>query len=136
MDVLEVPTSTPGFDVFVSYRHQDDAESNGAVRRLVAALRQQGLSVWFDDSDIRYLGVITEEIRRAITTSTVFVAYYAPGYLRSGPCNQELTQACLAADARGELQSRVLALAPGGDHEDIHPVLLRDTARPPFSQPP
>jgi hypothetical protein len=51
--------AVPDFDLFISYRNQDAEQ----VLPLVAALRERGLSVWFDQHAIGEFAPITDEIR-------------------------------------------------------------------------
>jgi tetratricopeptide (TPR) repeat protein len=121
-----VPSS---IDVFVSYAHEDLAR----VRPLVEALKEHGLSVWFDESAIQPHDGITRLVREGLGRSKVLVAYYSGVYPTRRACQWELTAAFLAAEALGEdPRRRVLVINPergeGGElrADHVQPVQLRD----------
>ena len=122
-----VEASPPGapvvaFDVFVSYRRKDAEQ----VLPLVAALRQRGLSVWLDQSEIGEFAPITDKIRQGLAESKALLAWYSEEYPRSRPCQMELTAALLAAQREGDPRRRVLVINPSTGAAHIEPVELRD----------
>ena len=56
-------------DVFISYSREDQQK----VNRLVGYLREQGLNVWMDETDIHGATMWTEEIVEAIHGCTLFI---------------------------------------------------------------
>jgi TolB-like protein/tetratricopeptide (TPR) repeat protein len=56
-------------DVFISYSREDQQQ----VNRLVGYLREQGLNVWMDETDIHGATMWTEEIVEAIHGCTLFI---------------------------------------------------------------
>ncbi|SVB69604.1 uncharacterized protein METZ01_LOCUS222458, partial [marine metagenome] len=56
-------------DVFISYSREDQQQ----VIRLVGYLREQGLNVWMDETDIHGATMWTEEIVEAIHGCTLFI---------------------------------------------------------------
>ena len=56
-------------DVFISYSREDQQQ----VNRLVDYLREQGLNVWMDETDIHGATMWTEEIVEAIHGCTLFI---------------------------------------------------------------
>ena len=110
------------YDVFLSYAHAD-AE---AVAPLVAALRGEGLSVWFDESDVADFESITRSIEQGLAQSKALLAYYSETYPVRRPCQWELTAAFLAAHRTGNPRRRVLVVNPEDGAAHIHPVELSD----------
>lgn len=80
-------------DVFMSYAHADKAR----VRLLVAALRAQGLRVWFDENDMADFESITRTITTGLAYSKGVVAFHSHIYPTRRACQWELTWAFLAA---------------------------------------
>ncbi len=70
----------PDYDVFVSYAHADAA----AVAPLVAALRDGGLAVWQDASDIPPFESITDRIVGGLGSAKAMLAWYSATYPRVG----------------------------------------------------
>ena len=56
-------------DVFISYSREDQQQ----VNRLAGYLREQGLNVWMDETDIHGATMWTEEIVEAIHGCTLFI---------------------------------------------------------------
>ena len=56
-------------DVFISYSRENQQE----VIKLVEYLREQGMAVWMDESDIHGATMWTKEIVEAIRASSVFI---------------------------------------------------------------
>ncbi len=110
------------YDVFLSYSH---AEAE-ATRPLAEALRQSGIRVWMDESDIPDFASITRSIIEGLACSKVLVAYYSRIYPLRRPCQWELTAAFLAAQKLGDPRRRVLVVNPGPSADHIYPVELRD----------
>jgi hypothetical protein len=86
------------FDVFFSYRRADLARA----QPLLDALREAGLRVWRDETNIPDHQPITQEIRESIAASKALIALFSSTYLLSRPCQQELTAAWIAAQHGGE----------------------------------
>jgi len=117
------------YDVFLSHAHQDSA----AAGSLAQSLRERGLRVWFDESEIESHDGITGAVRAGLARSKLLVAYYSDLYPTRRACQWELTAAFLAAQALGEdPRRRVLVVNPRQGHDGealfdhIQPVQLRD----------
>jgi hypothetical protein len=111
------------FDIFISYRHVD-AEP---VDALVAALRNRGLTVWQDQSEIAFGQGLSPKVAEGLAQSRMLVAWYSAAYPRSRACQWELTAAWLAAEGARELTGdRILVINPEPGVDHIHPVGLRD----------
>lgn len=111
-----------GFDLFFSYRHIDAS----LARSIVAALREAGLRVWFDESDVRDFASIARSIRDGLAHARAMVVLYSSSYAESRYCQWELTAAFLAAQHEGEVHQRILVLNPEPTDAHIQPVQLRD----------
>ncbi len=112
----------PDYDVFVSYAHADAA----AVAPLVAALRDRGLAVWQDASDMAPFESITGRIVEGLGRSKAMLAWYTATYPTRRACQWELTAGFLAAQHEGDPRRRVLVVNPEDGAGHIHPVELRD----------
>ncbi len=86
----------PDYDVFVSYAHADAA----AVAPLVAALRDRGLAVWQDASDMAPFESITGRIVEGLGRSKAMLAWYTATYPTRRACQWELTAGFLAASMK------------------------------------
>jgi hypothetical protein len=71
-----------------------------AVRALYDALEKERLRVFLDETSIDFFEPITQEIEDALRSSTALLAYYLRHYPSRLACQQELTAAFLARDAR------------------------------------
>jgi hypothetical protein len=116
------PTPTATYDVFVSYPHVDKER----VRPLAAALRAQGLRVWFDETAIDDGASITARIVEGLGASALLLAWYSHNYARSRVCQWELTAALVAAEHERALDRRLLVLNPDKGTAHIQPLPLRD----------
>ena len=104
------------WDLF-SYPHKDKE----AVRTLVGLLRDAGLSVWWDESQILVFESIQQRIEEGLAQSRAVLAYYSRNYAVSRPCQWELTAAYLCN--QGE---RVLVFNPEPNDAHVVPrALLR-----------
>jgi hypothetical protein len=110
------------FDIFLSYAHADIAR----VSPLVAALRDRGLNVWFDEKDVDVFGGITDAVATGIAESKALVAFYSVVYPERRACQWEMTRAFLSAQRRADPRSRVLVINPEPDAAHIFPIELRD----------
>jgi hypothetical protein len=89
-----------GRDLFVSYAHVDDAPVFGAkwvstlvqdLRKLLAQKmgRNEAISIWWDEIDLRGNHDVTSEIRTILRQSVTLLMVLSPGYLASQWCRQE-----------------------------------------------
>jgi hypothetical protein len=90
----------PGYDLFISYAHVDDAPVFGA--KWVSTLRHdlyhllaqkmdryEAFSLWWDETDLRGNHAVTPEIRNALKQSATLLLVLSPGYLASQCGRQE-----------------------------------------------
>src|SRR4051795_10818967 len=112
----------PVWDVFVSYAHEDAAR----VHPLAHALRECGLRVWLDDTEVAEFAGITRAIEKGLAHSPALLAFYSRTYPTKRPCQWELTAAFLAAQRAGDPRDRVLVINPESGAGHIEPVELRD----------
>ncbi len=110
------------FDVFVSYRHADAGE----VRVVAQALRDAGLQVWLDESNIEDFASIQRGIEEGLGKSKALLAWYSSRYPDSLACQWELTRAFTAGQREGDPRQRVLLINPEASNSHIHPIELRD----------
>jgi TIR domain/Tetratricopeptide repeat len=114
------------YDLFFSYRRHD----LDRARPLLDALASCGLCVFRDETIIDEGASITQEIREGIASSKLLLAFYSSTYPLSGPCQEEIISAWLAAQHAGELPQarvRIINPEPGFDHI---PAPLRDLQAP------
>jgi hypothetical protein len=110
------------FDVFFSHRRSDLTRT----RPLLDALADLGVRVWRDQTDIPDTLSISQEIRRALAASKILLAFYSSTYPLSRPCQQEMTDAWLAAHKIDDQPfRRVLLINPERDVDHV-PKALRD----------
>jgi len=78
-----------------------------------------GLRVFRDETAIDEGTSITQEIREGIASSKLLLAFYSSTYPSSGPCQEEIISAWLAAQHAGEppqARVRIINPEPGFDH--------------------
>ncbi|HEV2704760.1 MAG TPA: toll/interleukin-1 receptor domain-containing protein, partial [Pyrinomonadaceae bacterium] len=102
-------------DVFLSYPHKEQA----SVRALAAALREEGLTVWMDESNIAAFEHIHDRVVSGLNESRAVLAWYSRHYAASRACQWELSAAWQCGD--GE---RVLVINPEPDDAHIQPRSL------------
>jgi len=119
------------YDLFVSYRRKDADR----VQPLVAALRECGLRVWLDQSEIHEFAAITDTIRRGLADSRAFLAWYSADYPKSRPCQMELTAAFIEAQHGGDVRQRILVVNPEPNASHVLPVELADEQHLPGDEP-
>ena len=103
------------YDLFFSYRRHD----LDRARPLLGALASCGLRVFRDETAIDEGTSITQEIREGIASSKLLLAFYSSTYPSSGPCQEEIISAWLAAQHAGEppqARVRIINPEPGFDH--------------------
>jgi len=109
-------------DLFVSYRRKDAA----SVDALVAALRDEGLSVWLDRTEIDDAASIQTRIDAGLAEARALLAWYSADYPKSRACQWELTAALIAAGAETAPVKRLLVVNPEADAEHVQPTEVRD----------
>ncbi len=110
------------YDLFFSYRRHD----LDRARLLLDALTSCGMRVFRDETAIDEGASITQEIREGIASSKLLLAFYSSTYPSSGPCQEEIISAWLAAQHAGKLpQDRVCIINPEPGFDHI-PAPLRD----------
>ncbi|MCT9081316.1 tetratricopeptide repeat protein [Streptomyces fulvoviolaceus] len=135
--VLTTHTSEAGgaksqWDVFVSYS-RSDAQRAGV---LAAALRDQGLRVFMDETAVDDFASITTTITTALARSRALLAVYSAEYPRRRACQWELTYAYLAGLREGDPRRRVLVVNPDAGTDHVQPVELRDARHWPWPAAP
>ncbi len=112
------------FDVFLSHTWRE-GDLEGA-RRLRDALRSVGLTVWFDEDNVRQHEGLSPAVVAGLASSKVLVAWFSTAYAQSRACGWELAAAYLAAQQLDAPQRRVMVVNPERGKDHIHPVDLRD----------
>jgi hypothetical protein len=112
------------YDVFVS--HTWAPTDLAAVRPLVKALRDQGLRVFIDESEVDRFARITTTVTGSLAASKVLLAFYSAAYPNSQACQWELTAAYLAAQRAGDPAERILVVNPEPGFDHLQPGELRD----------
>lgn len=75
------------YDVFISHASED---KDGVVRPLVAALQANGLSVWFDEIELKIGDSLRQKIDSGLARSRFGIVVLSPRYLSKGWTNYEL----------------------------------------------
>lgn len=112
--------------VFLSHAWVDQSPertAGNARRGLAVRLRDQltaaGLTVFYDERDVRELDDIEDRIRTGLASSCLLVAWYSDAYASRRACNWELTTA-LALDA-----TRIVVVNPEAGVDHVVPASLR-----------
>ena len=101
---------------FISYSRRD----SDFVRRLVAGLKDHGVSVFYDEADIAIGDTLVESIERAVKHAKYLLVVMSPDYFRSAWATKELE---LAQNLEFE-----------GGQTKVLPILYRDCEIPPLLQ--
>ncbi len=101
-----IPAGAPVWHVFVSYAHADCEPVSG----LVAALRDSGLSVWWDEERIDGFDGITSRLEEGIAGARVVVMCLSDVYPSRPACQWEALQV-LRRLPQGQVASRLLPVA-------------------------
>lgn len=110
------------YDLFISY-HRADKEK---VMPIYRALRDEGLRVWIDETDVSDYTSITRSIVDGLSRSKALLAYYSHTYPQRRACQWELTAVILASGQEAGPTRRILVINPEEGVEHIHPAELRD----------
>lgn len=113
---------TAPFDVFVSYARADlrsDDPQRRSLPSVVQALRDRGLRVFLDTSDIDSFVSLNATLTAAIERSRYVLAWYSPMYPTRPACRAELTLALIAARTPSVGRPVVLAVNTEGDTRHI-----------------
>lgn len=111
------------YDVFLSYPRVE----HDRVLALKTALEDLGLTVWMDREAIRDSAPVTQSITDGLARSRVLLAWYAPAYALSRPCQWELTAAYLAAQHDGgKIGQRLLVVNPVAGTAHVEQAHLKD----------
>ena len=115
------------WDVFISWTRRDVEDSMPAHPRVLAAkLRDRGLRVWFDETEIGPFDPIPQRVREGLSNSRFVLAWYGQHYPTRRACREELTLAMLASKGEsGPL--RVAAIVPDGNFDRVVNSPLLDT---------
>jgi len=103
----------PAFDVFLSY---STADSKDFARELAQALKSRGISVWFDQEQIRVGDSTIAKIGEGVNASRYALVILSPRFLDSAWPALEL-KALLRREA--EDQRRMLPVWHGVSHDDV-----------------
>lgn len=110
------------YDLFVSYRRKEA----GRVLPLVQELQRLQLRVWLDQTAIGDFEPVTDSIRQGIADAKAMLVWFSSDYLRSRPCQMELTAGFIAATRTGDPRQRILVVNPESDAKHIIPLPLAD----------
>lgn len=111
---------TDGYDVFLSYSSLDLT----SVEAIATALKEEGLSVWFDKWRLRPGDTWQPEIEKGITASRSIAVFIGP----NGISSWELPEVRAAIDLAVKSKTRVIpVLLPGANAtSDGIPLMLRN----------
>lgn len=83
----EAESVNGAFDVFISHASEDKSE---IVRPLAASLREHGLSVWYDEFELRIGSSLRQTIDRGIAQSRFGLVVLSPSFFGKGWTEYEL----------------------------------------------
>lgn len=104
------------YDVFISYSRADTV----AAQEVATLLRERGLRVFIDESDIEAGASWQTAIFEAIERCQKVVAVYSPDFIKSPVCKDEFNAAMILRRRR--------------DEKFILPILVRDTELPAYME--
>ncbi|MBO9397319.1 TIR domain-containing protein [Shimia sp. R9_2] len=118
--IEELADMSKEFDVFLSHASEDKER----VRRLQAELEERKVSVFFDESTIKWGDSIVEKVNHGLLKSTFFIPFLTETFSKKGWTNRELNSAIQMNMTR---KRRILPIkSPDFDVDSKYP-LLNDT---------
>jgi hypothetical protein len=109
-------------DLFISYRRKDAEQ----VDALVAALKNEGLTVWIDRAEIEDAASIQRRIDAGLSGARALLAWYSIDYPKSRACQWELTAALIASADEEAPVTRLLVVNPEGNAEHLQLIDVRN----------
>jgi hypothetical protein len=89
-------TARPEVSVFISYASVDDRATHGRIRSIAEGIRDmyesltgETVGIFFDKESLAPGDDWRDRIRLGLSSSSVFLAFLSPSYIRSTPCNEE-----------------------------------------------
>lgn len=79
--------STPEYDVFISHASEDKED---IVRPLAIALRERGVSVWYDEFELRIGDSLRRKIDKGLANSKFGIVVISKDFIKKGWTNYEL----------------------------------------------
>ncbi|GAB3479545.1 toll/interleukin-1 receptor domain-containing protein [Nocardiopsis coralliicola] len=110
------------WDVFFSYPRADYR----LAEPLISALRERGLRIFVDSSNVRDFSSISRSLAENLARSTLLLAFYSERYLYRRSCNFELTATYVAGQREGDPCRRIAVVNPHTGFDHVHPTELRD----------
>ncbi len=83
----EIEDDNREFDVFISHAYEDKEE---VVRPLATALKKQGLSVWFDEFELKIGDSLRQKIDKGLSKSRFGIVVLSNNFIKKGWTNYEL----------------------------------------------
>ena len=113
--------SEPKYDLFISYARQDFP----FVEELVRHLKDQRISVWFDQGSLRMGASFSNSVQEALEHSRYFLLVISPGYLNSSWANFEMGVAL--SRSASPMRGRIIPLLIGDVNRDALPHFIAHT---------
>jgi len=111
----------PKYDLFISYSHQDLP----FVDELVHHLKDQRISVWFDQGMLRLGDSFSNSVQEALERSKHFLLVISPSYLTSAWGNFEMGVALSRANSPAN--GKIIPLVLGEVNRAALPPLIAQT---------
>ena len=99
-------------DVFICYASEDKSE---IVERLVSALKDSGISFWYDNADIQWGDSITEKVNEGLRISRYVIVVLSPNFMNKPWPQRELYSVLNLEASTGDV--RILPLLCGNSAE-------------------
>jgi hypothetical protein len=113
--------SEPKYDLFISYAHQDFP----FVDELVRHLKDQRISVWFDQGSLRMGASFSNNVQEALEHSRDFLLVISPSYLNSSWANFEMGVALSRSVSPG--RGKIIPMMLGGVNRGALPHSIAHT---------
>lgn len=84
---FDAPSSNKEYDVFISHASED---KDGVVRPLAHALRMKGLSVWYDEFELKIGDSLRRKIDQGLSKSRFGIVVISRSFIKKGWTNYEL----------------------------------------------
>ena len=84
---VESPEANKEYDVFISHASED---KNEVVRPLANALKEKGLSVWYDEFELKIGDSLRRKIDQGLSKSRFGIVVISRAFIKKGWTNYEL----------------------------------------------
>lgn len=103
-------------DIFICHASEDKKE---IVKPIVEAFNQAGISVWFDEAEIKWGDSITQKVNEGLKISRYVIVVLSPSFIKKNWPQKELNAALNIEVSTGEVKVLPLLIGSGDQQKEI-----------------